>query len=124
MSELRKYMREVSSLLDCSDKEKEYYLSVIQNSVGDDAETCSYEELVERLGTPDEWVSAQMDIKGSDTYGRKVEKLKKRNKLLIFTIVFILLAIVTLFVYFYYANEKSRGYGSEYGEPSIISIEP
>ncbi len=117
-------MREVSSLLDCSDKEKEYYLSVIQNSVGDDAETCSYEELVERLGTPDEWVSAQMDIKGSDTYGRKVEKLKKRNKLLIFTIVFILLAIVTLFVYFYYANEKSRGYGSEYGEPSIISIEP
>ena len=31
MSELKKYMHEVSSLLECSNKEKEYYLSIIKN---------------------------------------------------------------------------------------------
>ena len=52
MSELKRYMREVSSLLECPDKEKEYYLSTIENEFAEEAEQLSYEELIERLGYP------------------------------------------------------------------------
>lgn len=38
MSDARKYIREVSSLLECTDTEKEYYLSIIEHSIDAEAE--------------------------------------------------------------------------------------
>ena len=72
MSELKKYMHEVSSLLECSNKEKEYYLSIIKNDFDDEEDQLSYEELVNRLGSPQEWVDSHLDIVGGTGYENKI----------------------------------------------------
>lgn len=121
MSELKKYKHEVSSLLECSDKEKEYYLSIIENDFGDEADKLSYEELVDRLGSPQEWVDAHLDIVGGTVYENKIAKLKKKRNVLtlIITIVALLIAAVT--IYICATNDTSRGFKGDYGEPTIIS---
>lgn len=121
MSELKKYKHEVSSLLECSDKEKEYYLSIIENDFGDEADKLSYEELVDRLGSPQEWVDAHLDIVGGTVYENKIAKLKKKRNVLtlIITIVALLIAAVT--IYICATNDTSRGLKGDYGEPTIIS---
>ena len=121
MSELKKYMHEVSSLLECSDKEKEYYLSIIENDFGDEADKLSYEELVDRLGSPQEWVDAHLDIVGGTVYENKIANLKKKRNVLtlIITVVAILIAAITIYICI--NNATSRGFKGDYGEPTIIS---
>ena len=121
MSELKKYKHEVSSLLECSDKEKEYYLSIIENDFGDEADKLSYEELVDRLGSPQEWVDAHLDIVGGTVYENKIANLKKKRNVLtlIITVVAILIAAITIYICI--NNATSRGFKGDYGEPTIIS---
>ena len=123
MSELKKYKHEVSSLLECSDKEKEYYLSIIENDFGDEADKLSYEELVDRLGSPQEWVDAHLDIVGGTVYENKIANLKKKRNVLtlIITVVAILIAAITIYICIY--NATSRGFKGDYGEPTIISTD-
>ena len=121
MMELKKYKHEVSSLLECSDKEKEYYLSIIENDFGDEADKLSYEELVDRLGSPQEWVDAHLDIVGGTVYENKIANLKKKRNVLtlIITVVAILIAAITIYICI--NNATSRGFKGDYGEPTIIS---
>lgn len=123
MSELKRYMREVSSLLECPEKEKEYYLSIIENDFGDEAEELSYEDLVERLGSPREWVDAHLEIMGGEAYESKITSLKKKRNVLTWIITAIVLLIAALTIYYIIANKNSRGYMGEYGEAVIDSIE-
>ena len=123
MSELKKYMHEVSSLLECSDKEKEYYLSIIENDFGDEADKLSYEELVDRLGSPQEWVDAHLDIVGGTVYENKITNLKKKRNVLtlIITVVAILIAAITIYICM--TNESFRGFKGDYGDPIVESTE-
>lgn len=123
MSELKKYMHEVSSLLECSDKEKEYYLSIIENDFGDEADKLSYEELVDRLGSPQEWVDAHLDIVGGTVYENKLANLKKKRNVLtlIITVVAILIAAITIYICM--TNESFRGFKGDYGDPIVESTE-
>lgn len=116
-------MHEVSSLLECPDKEKEYYLSIIENDFGDEEDQLSYEELVDRLGSPQEWVDSHLDIVGGTSYEDKIANLKKKRKVLtlIITIVALLIAAVT--IYICATNDTSRGFKGHYGEPTIVSTE-
>ena len=123
MSELKKYKHEVSSLLECSDKEKEYYLSIIENDFGDEADKLSYEELVDRLGSPREWVNAQLDIMGGEAYENKIASLKKKRKVLTLIITAVALLIASVAICFCTANERSRGFKGYYGDPITISTE-
>lgn len=123
MSELQRYLREVSSLLECPDKEKEYYLSIIENELAEEANEISYEELVDRLGSPREWVNAQLDIMGGEAYENKIASLKKKRKVLTLIITAVALLIASVAIYFCTANEEERGYKGDYGEPIIISTE-
>ena len=50
---------------------KKYYLSIIENEFAEEADQLSYEELVERLGSPQEWVNAHLDIVGGESYENK-----------------------------------------------------
>ncbi len=123
MSELKKYKHEVSSLLECSDKEKEYYLSIIENDFGDEADKLSYEELVDRLGSPQEWVDAHLDIVGGTVYENKIANLKKKRNVLtlIITVVAILIAAITIYICI--NNATSRGFKGNYGDPIVESTE-
>jgi len=123
MSELKKYMHEVSSLLECSDKEKEYYLSIIENDFGDEADKLSYEELVDRLGSPQEWVDAHLDIVGGTVYENKIANLKKKRNVLtlIITVVAILIAAITIYICM--TNDSFRGFKGYYGDPIVESTE-
>ena len=123
MSELKKYMHEVSSLLECSDKEKEYYLSIIENDFGDEEDQLSYEELVDRLGSPQEWVDAHLDIVGGTDYEDKIVNLKKKRNVLtlIITVVAILIAAITIYICM--TNESFRGFKGDYGDPIVESTE-
>lgn len=123
MSELKRYVREVSSLLECPEKEKEYYLTIIENSIDDDTAQLGYDELVERLGTPQEWVNAHLETKGGEVYGEKIGELKKTSNLQKWIIVAIILVVIIVFVSFYFWNERSRGRGGYYDDPSVISTE-
>lgn len=123
MSELNRYMQEVASLLECSDKEKEYYLSIIENDFGDEADKLSYEELVDRLGSPQEWVDAHLDIVGGTVYENKIANLKKKRNVLtlIITVVAILIAAITIYICM--TNESFRGFKGNYGDPIVESTE-
>ena len=123
MSELKKYMHEVSSLLECSDKEKSYYLSIIENDFDDEEDQLSYEELVDRLGSPQEWVDSHLDIVGGTVYENKIVCLKKKRTILTLIVSLIVLLIAAVTIYICVNNEKSRGFKSDYGEPIIISTE-
>ena len=123
MSELKRYMREVSSLLECPDKEKEYYLSTIENEFAEEAEQLSYEELIERLGYPQEWVNAHLDILGGESYENKIANLKKKRKLLTLLVTAIVILIAAVTIYICMNNESFRGFKGYYDEPAIISTE-
>ena len=123
MSELKRYMQEVSALLECPEKEKEYYLSIIENDFGDEADHLSYEELVDCLGSPQEWVNAQLNIVGGEDYANKIANLKKKRKVLTLIVTAVALLIAAVMIYFYVTNEESRGFRGEYGDPIIISTE-
>ncbi len=123
MSELKKYMHEVSSLLECSDKEKEYYLSIIEDDFGDKADQLSYEELVDRLGSPQEWVNSHLDIVGGTAYENKIANLKKKRKVLTLIITIIVLLIAAITIYICIINKNQRGFKGYYGEPTLVSTE-
>ena len=123
MSKLKKYMHEVSSLLECPDKEKEYYLSIIESEFGDDADQLSYEELVDCFGSPQEWVNSHLDIVGGTGYVDKITTLKKKRKVLtlIITVVALLIAAVTIYICI--MNGNQRGFKGDYGDPIVESTE-
>ena len=123
MSELKKYMHEVSSLLECSNKEKEYYLSIIKNDFDDEEDQLSYAELVNRLGSPQEWVDSHLDIVGGTGYENKIANLKKKRKVLILIITVVALLIAAVTIYICTTNDTSRGFQGHYGEATIISTE-
>ena len=123
MSELKKYMHEESSLLECSDKEKEYYLSIIKNDFGDEEDQLSYEELVDRLGSPKEWVDSHLDIVGGTVYEEKIANLKKKRKVLTLIITIVALLIAAVAIYIYIINGNHRGFKGDYEDPIIISTE-
>ncbi len=123
MSELKKYMHEVSSFLECSDKEKEYYLSIIKNDFDDEEDQPSYEELVNRLGSPQEWVDSHLDIVGGTGYENKIANLKKKRKVLILIITVVALLIAAVTIYICTTNDTFRGFQGHYGEATIISTE-
>ena len=123
MSELKKYMHEVSSLLECPEKEKEYYLSIIENDFGEETNRLSYEELVDRFGTPQEWIDAHLDIAGGTAYEDKITSLKKKRKVLILIIAAAALLIATVTIYVCIINNISRGFSGDYEDPVIISKE-
>lgn len=123
MSELKKYMHEISSLLECPDKEKEYYLSIIESEFGDDADQLSYEELVDCFGSPQEWVNAHLDIVGGESYENKIANLKKKRKVLSLIVTAIVILIAAVTIYICITNENYRGLKGEYGDPIIESTE-
>ena len=121
MSDIKRYMKEVSSLLNCADKEKAYYLGIIQNNIEEDADQLSYEEIVQRLGTPEEWVNAHLEARGGETYRKTVGALKRKANHLKWILTAIVVLVLAVVIYFYFANDGSRGNGGDYGSPSIIS---
>ena len=123
MSELNRYMGEVASLLECPDKEKEYYLSIIENELAEEVDRLNYGELVDRLGSPQEWVNAHLDIMGGEAYENRIADLKKKWRLLILVITAIIILIVAVTVYICIINERNRGFKGYYGEPIIVSTE-
>ncbi len=123
MSELNRYMGEVASLLECPDKEKEYYLSIIENEFSREADRLSYGELVDRLGSPQEWVNAHLDIMGGEAYENKIADLKKKRKIFTLVIMAIAVLIIAVTIYICMTNENNRGFKGYYGEPIIISTE-
>ena len=121
MSDIKRYMKEVSSLLNCADKEKAYYLGIIQNNIEEDVDQLSYEEIVQRLGTPEEWVNAHLEARGGETYRKTVGTLKRKANLLKWIVAAIVVLVLAVVIYFYFANESGRSSGGGYGDPSIIS---
>ena len=123
MSEVNRYMGEVASLLECPDKEKDYYLSIIENEFAEEADRLSYGELVDRLGSPQEWANAHLDITGGEAYENKIANLKKKRKMLTLIIIAITLLIAAITIYVCIINRRSRGFKGYYGDPIIESTE-
>ncbi len=61
MNGLNRYIRNVSSCLHCAKSEQNYYEGHIRACLGQDADSLCYEEIVHRLGTPEEWVISQAE---------------------------------------------------------------
>ena len=61
MSTLSKYKRKVSDMLPCTAEERKYVLAEIDQSLGKDRETLSYEAIVEKLGPPEEVAAASIE---------------------------------------------------------------
>lgn len=123
MNDLKKYMREVSALLECPKKEKKYYLSVIENECAEGADCLSYEELLDRLGSPREWVDAHLEIVGGENYESKVANLKRKRKVLTLIITALVILIAATTIYICIKNERARGFEGDYSDPIIISTE-
>lgn len=78
MSGLRKYQKALRDMLPCSQKEKEYYLSGIEQALGKDAGSLSYEAIIERIGTPEEVAAASIqDMDAKDI----AYAMKNRNRI-------------------------------------------
>lgn len=102
---------------------KKYYLSIIENEFAEEADQLSYEELVERLGSPQEWVNAHLDIVGGESYENKIANLKKKRTFLTLLVTAIVILIVAVTIYIDMPNERFRGFKGDYGEPTIVSTE-
>ncbi len=79
MSGLSKYKRKVSDMLPCAKEERKYVLAEIDQSLGKEAETMSYEALVEKLGAPEE--VAAVSIQGMEPKNIAAA-MQKRRKLI------------------------------------------
>ena len=86
MSGLGKYRSKLKDMLPCSQKEKEYYLSEIEQSLAGDAKSLSYEAIIEQIGTPEE--VAATTIQGMDAK-EIASSMKKRNRLIRLVAIFI-----------------------------------
>ncbi|MBO4838844.1 MAG: hypothetical protein J5493_05675 [Lachnospiraceae bacterium] len=123
MNGLKQYENEVSGLLDCPQEEKEYYLKGIRESFAPFTDQMTYEQLVKKLGTPEEWVNSLLNITDGQLYVEEIRKKTKRKRILrLFAALAIVLVIGTI-AYFIWWNERTRSFEGAYGEIVIDSLE-
>lgn len=77
MSGLSKYKRKVSDMLPCTKEERKYVLAEIDQSLGKEAETMSYEAIVEKIGIPEEVAAAS--IQGMEPRNIAAAMQKRRD---------------------------------------------
>ena len=77
--------------------------------MAEEADEISYEELVDRLGSPREWVNAQLDIMGGEAYENKIASLKKKRKVLTLIITAVALLIASVAIYFARPMREAAG---------------
>ena len=70
------------SLLICPEKEKNYYLSMIKNSMDPKTEPCDYASVVKKLGTPEEWVMTRLDFSDPKWQARVLRKVRNQKRAL------------------------------------------
>ena len=91
MSGLSKYKRKVSDMLPCTAEERKYVLTEIDQSLGKDAETMSYEAVVEKLGVPEEVAAASIQGMEPRSIALAMQKRRKLIRLAAILVVGLLL---------------------------------
>lgn len=116
MSGWKKYKRKLSDMLPCQKQERDHILEEVCQGLGDKAQFLSYEELLEKLGLPEEVAASY--IQGMEP--REVARaMKTRNR--VFRLLAVLVGCVILVwaigVAAVYFNTKRTG-------PSSVIIFP
>lgn len=79
MSGLNKYKRKVGQMLPCAAEEKKFVLAEIDRSLGNKANTMSYEDIVEQVGSPETLAaSAIQDMEAEEI----AAAMKTRNRMI------------------------------------------
>ena len=79
--------------------------------------------MVDRLGSPKEWVDSHLDIVGGTVYEVKIANLKKKRKVFALIITVVALLIATVTIYICIINGNQRGFKGDYGDPIVESTE-
>ena len=91
MSGWNKYKRKLSDMLPCQKKERNHYCEEVRQSLGNNYKDLRYEEVLEKLGPPEELAASY--IQGMDA--REMAKaMTKRNRL--FRLLAVLVGCVIL----------------------------
>lgn len=121
MSGFNRYIRSISSFLHCTESERQYYADHIEKSLGEDAQSLCYEEIVHRLGTPEEWVVAQVENLDAGTIIlRSVNAYRRmrRNTIIVLTIC---LAFIVVCLGLFIWDHNNRFVGGYYSGPVVDS---
>ena len=114
MTGLKKYETEVFTLLHCSEKEKRWHISRIEDALGENADALSFDEITAKLGKPETWVMSHVENAETEQFVLERKKLQKRarHRLIIFAVVAV--CVLLLLVGFILWDTKTRGTGGEY----------
>ena len=123
MNGLKQYENEVTALLECPQEEKEFYLRSMRDSFAPFTDQMTYEQLVDKLGMPEEWVSNVLEASGNSLYVQGLKDKAKRKKRLILVVAIVALLMIGIFICFIVINDRTRSYGGVYGEITVISEE-
>ena len=113
MNGLKQYENEVTALLECPQEEKEFYLRSMRDSFAPFTDQMTYEQLVDKLGMPEEWVSNVLEASGNSLYVQGLKDKEKRKKRLILVVAIVALLMIGIFICFI----------GVYGEITVISEE-
>ncbi len=121
MNGLNRYIRNVSSCLHCAKSEQNYYEGHIRACLGQDADLLCYEEIVHRLGTPEEWVISQAE--NLDTGKIILKSIHAYKKVRRFAIIIsaLFLAFLIGIAWFHSWDLRNRAGGGYTTGPNVIS---
>ena len=122
MNGLIRYIRNVSSCLHCAKSEQNYYEGHIRACLGQDADSLCYEEIVHRLGTPEEWVISQAEnLDTGKIILKSIHAYKKvRRFAIIISILFLIYIICVTWLFIWDLRQRNSPPGY-YSEPEIVS---
>ena len=127
MSGLQKYQAAVKNLLNCSEEEKNWYLSRLDDALEGKGDLLSFEEISAYLGSPEEWAASRVD---NDETAQSITEIKKRKdkaRNLKIAGLILVLFIVSFVVYFILWKDKHGGaygfYSTAYDPVNIESQE-
>ena len=122
MKGLSRYIRQVSSCLHCNKSERDYYASHITASLGEDAASLCYEEIVHRLGTPEEWVISQVEnLNAGKVVLKSIHAYKKVRRIAIIITITLLIFLIGVIWFFLWDLRNRAGKTGHYSDPSVIS---
>ena len=121
MSGLNRYVRNICFYLHCDSSEHSYYMQHLETTLGSEAQSLCYEEIVNRLGTPEQWIVSQAEnLDTGKILLKSIHAYKKMRKIAI-TISAVFLAFLMAITWFFIWDYHSRITSSSESDPTIIS---
>ncbi|MCI9575757.1 MAG: hypothetical protein HFJ84_03595 [Clostridiales bacterium] len=123
--ELKAFFKELNGLLLCSEEEKEAIFAGIQESVDeylDDHPDASMEDIIKRIGTPEDIANSDQHSMGEVAVRQKIKK-KRFIALVISSVVFVL-GIVALVLTAIYFTKASNELPTHYVASEVVGERP